>query len=89
MNQRKAKAIRKIVYGKMPITPRYVRLKRTGIIVNAGDMERVTDTSTGQSREIPRRRIYKHLKHIAKGLKIKDLQRVFLNDKKIPQPHTS
>ena len=80
MNNRKAKAIRKIVFGKLPITPRYVRLKSTGQIVNAGDMEKVTDSNTGNSKEIPRRRIYKHLKKIARGIPINQLKRVFLNE---------
>ena len=86
MNGRKAKAIRKLVYNGVAPIPRYVRVKsdvvgRTNPILNVGDMERVTDSSTGNSREIPRRRIYRHLKKISKGLKIKDLQRIFLNEK--------
>jgi hypothetical protein len=80
MNNRKAKAIRKIVFGRLPLTPRYVRLKSTGQIINAGDMEQVTDSSTGQSREIPRKRIYRHLKKISKGIPINQLKRVFLNE---------
>ena len=85
MNGRKAKAVRKLVYNGVATNPRYVRVKsdvvgRTNPILNVGDMEKVTDSSTGNSREIPRRRIYRHLKKIAKGIPINQLKRVFLNE---------
>ncbi len=85
MNNRKAKAVRKLVYNGVAPNPRYVRVKskvegRTNPILNVGDMERVTDSSTGNSREIPRRRIYRHLKKIARGIPINKLKRVFLNE---------
>lgn len=85
MNNKKAKALRKLVYGGNTPSPRYIRAKSeikgaTNPILNIGDMERVTDSSTGASREIPKRRIYKHLKRISKGLPINQLKRVFTNE---------
>ena len=87
MNQRKARAIRKIVYGGAKPESKYIRVKSTkgkpSPILNVGDIEKVTDSTTGNSRQIPKRRIYRYLKKISKGIPIKNLEKVFLNEKKI------
>ena len=85
MNQKKSKTIRKMVYGDNKPNPKYTRLEsktgRLNPLINIGDMEKVMDSSTGQARELPKRRIYKYMKKVSKNLPIKTLRKLYKNEK--------
>lgn len=79
MNGRKAKAIRKIVFQGADYWDRkYVRLKRTGQIINVAQKEEIE--INGIKREIPKRRIYRHIKRQMKGVKISQLNKFIRNE---------
>lgn len=84
MNGKKAKALRRIVYGKLNSkayrSRHVVKLKSTGSFINIADIEEVDD-GKGIIRKIPKRRIYRHLKRITVGVPRKQLERVLLAGK--------
>ena len=85
MRNKKAKAIRRIVYNGQKPQPKYVRFKSEikgaiNPILNVGEMEQISDKSTGESRKIPRRRMYQFLKKISRKIPINELKKVFLNE---------
>lgn len=74
MNGKKAKALRKIIYNKSDFRERdYAILEKTGQIINLAQQEEI-DTGGKNTRKIPKRRIYKHLKKVTKNVPINKLK---------------
>lgn len=80
LNNRKCKALRKIVFkNKSEQRDReFVKIKSSGVIINIAHSEPVED-GIGKPRKIPKRRIYRHLKRVSNNIKIALLKKVFLS----------
>ena len=74
MNGRKAKQIRKLIYKTDDFRVReYGQVKGTNQIINVGQLEQVGNKEN--PKQIAKRRVYQHIKNIARRSKIVNISR--------------
>ncbi len=78
MNSKRAKKLRRIVYGGSDYREReYVTLGKSKQIINIAQLEEIS--TEGTTRKIPRRKIYKHLKKTLRKVPINKLEQTILD----------
>jgi hypothetical protein len=75
LNQKKAKALRKLLFKDKDYRLRSYGRKPTGPIINIGDLE-----SVSKDHKLSLRRIYQRCKQVIKHSKIQDIKRTLFNE---------